>query len=65
MPKMKTHKATAKRVRTTGTGKLMRAKAGKRHNLEWKPTSLTRRMDGMTEVAKADVPRLKRLLGDR
>ena len=27
MPKMKTHRGMAKRVRKTGTGKLMRAKA--------------------------------------
>ena len=29
MPKMKTHKGTAKRFRRTGTGKIMRAKAFK------------------------------------
>ena len=31
MPKMKTHKASKKRFRVTGTGKLKRSKAGKRH----------------------------------
>ena len=31
MPKLKTHKATAKRFRLTGTGKLMRTKGEKRH----------------------------------
>ena len=31
MPKMKTHRGMAKRVRKTGTGKLMRAKAFKSH----------------------------------
>ena len=31
MPKMKTHKATAKRFKLTGTGKLVRTKAQKRH----------------------------------
>lgn len=29
--KLKTHKATAKRFRVTGTGKLMRTKGGKSH----------------------------------
>ena len=29
MPKMKTHKGTAKRFRTTGSGKIMRGKAFK------------------------------------
>lgn len=31
MPKMKTHKATAKRYYYTGKGKLMRKKAGQDH----------------------------------
>ena len=31
MPKMKTHKGTAKRFRVTGTGKIVRAKAFKSH----------------------------------
>ena len=33
MPKMKTHKGTAKRFRVTGSGKIMRAKAYKSHIL--------------------------------
>ena len=33
MPKMKTHKGSAKRFRRTGTGKIMRAKAFKSHIL--------------------------------
>ena len=36
MPKMKTHKGTAKRFRRTGTGKIMRAKAFKSHILSMK-----------------------------
>ena len=31
MPKIKTHKATAKRFRYTGRGKLMRTRIGKSH----------------------------------
>jgi len=31
VPKIKTHKATSKRFRYTGTGKLMRTKIGKSH----------------------------------
>lgn len=31
MPKMKTHKASKKRFRVTGTGKLKRVSAGKKH----------------------------------
>ncbi len=31
MPKIKTHKATSKRFRLTGSGKLMRTRLGKSH----------------------------------
>ena len=63
MPKMKTHTGTAKRFRKTGTGKLVRQQANRRHIMEKKPTKRTRRLDGRTDVAQADVPRVKRLLG--
>jgi len=63
MPKQKTHNGTAKRIKVTGSGKLMREKAGKRHKLERKSSKLTRRLTGAVEVAKNDVPRLKKLLG--
>ena len=63
MPKMKTHKGTAKRFRKTGTGKLVRQQANRRHIMDKKPSKRTRRLDGRTDVAEADVPRVKRLLG--
>ncbi|RJQ70501.1 50S ribosomal protein L35 [Pseudonocardiaceae bacterium YIM PH 21723] len=63
MPKQKTHKGTAKRVRVTGTGKLRREKAGKRHLLERKSSKQTRQLAGTTEVAATEVPRIKKLLG--
>lgn len=63
MPKNKTHSGTAKRVRVTGTGTLRRQKANRRHLLEHKPTSRTRRLDGTTDYAPADVKRIRRLLG--
>ena len=44
MPKMKTHRGMAKRVRKTGTGKLMRAKAFKSHILTKKDTKRCRRL---------------------
>jgi large subunit ribosomal protein L35 len=47
----------------TGSGKILREKAGKRHNLEKKPSKVTRRMTGTVEVSKNDVPRAKKLLG--
>jgi large subunit ribosomal protein L35 len=63
MPKNKTHSGISKRVRVTGKGKLRRQKTGLRHRLEKKPSHVTRRLSGTTEVAKADVSRVKKLLG--
>jgi len=63
MPKMKSHSGTGKRVKVTGTGKLVHQKSGKRHNLEKKPSKMTRRMSGVAEFDKTDVKRLRRLLG--
>jgi large subunit ribosomal protein L35 len=63
MPKNKTHSGASKRIRVTGKGKLRRQKAGLRHKLEKKSSALTRRLSGTTEVAAADVRRVKKLLG--
>ncbi|MFP7696856.1 50S ribosomal protein L35 [Trueperella sp. LYQ143] len=63
MPKMKTHSGSKKRFRTTGSGKLMREQAGKRHLLEHKSTRRTRRLSADQPIAKADVKSVKRLLG--
>ncbi|HEU5128491.1 MAG TPA: 50S ribosomal protein L35 [Glycomyces sp.] len=63
MPKMKTHSGTKKRFKVSGSGKLMRRKAGKNHLLEHKSSKLKRGKDGRTEVAKADQKQVKKLLG--
>jgi large subunit ribosomal protein L35 len=63
MPKMKTHSGSRKRFRITGTGKIMRQKANRRHNFEHKPTTRTRRLAGLTDVSAADRKRIKNLLG--
>jgi large subunit ribosomal protein L35 len=63
VPKNKTHSGAKKRVKVTGSGKLLTQHSGMRHNLEKKPTTLTRRLTGTKEVAAVDVPRLKKLLG--
>ena len=63
MPKNKTHSGTAKRVRVTGGGKLLRQHTNRRHQLEHKPSTRTRRLDGTTESPRADVKRVRRLLG--
>jgi large subunit ribosomal protein L35 len=63
MPKNKTHSGAKKRFKVTGSGKILREQAGKRHNLEKKATKVTRRLSGTVELAKADVPRAKKMLG--
>ncbi|GHH50252.1 MULTISPECIES: 50S ribosomal protein L35 [Lentzea] len=63
MPKNKTHSGTSKRFKVTGSGKILREKAGKRHILEKKSSKVTRRMSGTAVVSENDAPRIKKLLG--
>jgi large subunit ribosomal protein L35 len=63
MPKNKTHSGMKKRVKVTGSGRLLTQHAGKRHNFERKPSRLTRRLTGTKPVAEADASRVKKLLG--
>lgn len=63
MPKMKTHKGASKRFRVTGSGKLMRERANRRHYLEHKSSRRTRRLKPDVTLAKADVSRVRRMLG--
>lgn len=61
--KQKTHKGTAKRIKTTGSGKLRREQANRRHLLEGKPSKRTRRLKRTEDVAASDTKRVRRLLG--
>ena len=63
MPKNKTHSGTKKRFRLTGTGKVMREQANRRHLFEGKPSKRTRALALDVEASSADVKRVKRLLG--
>jgi large subunit ribosomal protein L35 len=63
MPKNKTHSGASKRFRLSGSGKVMRQRANRRHYLEHKPSTLTRRLAGDVELAKGDTRTIKRLLG--
>jgi large subunit ribosomal protein L35 len=63
MPKNKTHSGIKKRVKVTGSGKLLFQRAGKRHLLEHKSSRLTRHLSGTAEFSEADAPRVKKLLG--
>jgi len=62
MPKIKTKRAAAKRLKRTATGKLKRARGWKRHKLEAKPPKRKRRLGKATLVSKPDHPRLSRLV---
>jgi large subunit ribosomal protein L35 len=62
MPKMKTHRGAAKRVKKTGTGKLKRMRAYKSHILNKKTTKRKRRLRQPDLVSKADEKRLNKLL---
>ena len=50
MPKLKTHKATSKRFKYTGSGKLMRTKIGKSHLRRKKSKRVKVLFDEMIEV---------------
>ena len=63
MPKNKTHSGAKKRIRVTGSGKLMRERTHKRHLLEGKSSRRTRRLSVDTELSPADTKTAKKLLG--
>ena len=65
MPKMKTDKGAAKRIKVTGTGKLRRRRAFLNHILEKKSPKRKRALANDQLVAKADEKVVKRLLGLR
>ncbi|KAL5183058.1 50S ribosomal protein L35, chloroplastic [Glycine soja] len=52
--KMKTHKASAKRFRVTGRGKIVRRRAGKQHLLVKKNTKRKSRLSKMHTVSRSD-----------
>ena len=62
MPKIKTHKATAKRFKYTGSGKLMRTKIGKSHLRRRKSKRVRGMFDEMHEVTSRGAKRRVRRL---
>lgn len=63
MPKMKTHRGAAKRFKVTGTGKIMRRRAFRKHLFEKKPSTRTRRLKPMVIVSPGDADKIQRQLG--
>ena len=62
MPKMKTKRAAAKRLKKTASGKLKRAGGWKQHKLEKKHPKRRRKLRASKIVLKADEKRLKALV---
>jgi large subunit ribosomal protein L35 len=63
MPKLKTHKGTAKRIKQTGSGKLLRRRAFGNHLLSKKSKSRKRVIGSRAEVTGAIRKNIKRALG--
>lgn len=57
MPKLKTHKATAKRIKITKSGKILRRKAAKSHLL----THKSDRTKVLQKISSADRKKVKKL----
>lgn len=60
MPKMKTKSAAKKRFSVTGTGKVKRGHAYKRHCLEEKSTKMKRQARGTVILADGDARLVRR-----
>jgi large subunit ribosomal protein L35 len=63
MPKMKTHKGTAKRVKLTSTGKLTRRRAFGNHMLSKKSKSRKRNIKTPALITGGMAKNVKRALG--
>jgi len=62
MPKMKTHSSAKKRFKITGSGKVKRFQAGKRHLLRKRSKKAKLNLTGSTLVSTNDTPRILRML---
>ena len=62
MPKMKTHRGAAKRIKKTGSGRFKRSRNNKQHILTKKSPKRKRNLRKTTLVDRADVKRVKQML---
>ncbi|MGP4082662.1 50S ribosomal protein L35 [Pseudalkalibacillus sp. R45] len=62
MPKMKTHKGTAKRFKKTGTGKLKRSHAFTSHMFRNKSQKQKRKLRKSALVSSGDYKRIKDMI---
>jgi large subunit ribosomal protein L35 len=65
MPKLKTNRGAAKRLKVSARGKVMRAQSGLRHGMRRKARGHKRRLKGLVVVADTEQTRMLRLLGKR
>lgn len=65
MPKMKTHKGLAKRVKRTGSGKLKRGRAYTSHLAPRKTTKQKRQLRKASIVSPSDYRRIKLMLNNK
>jgi len=63
VPKLKTRKGFAKRIKVTRNGKLLRATAWKSHLLEHKSQKRKRNYENKQPVSKSDRKAVRRALG--
>jgi len=63
MPKLKTHKGTAKRVKITPTGKILRERAFGNHILAKKSKSRKRNINTSATIVGGNAKNVKKTLG--
>jgi large subunit ribosomal protein L35 len=63
MPKMKSHSGAKKRIKVTGTGRLLRRQSGRGHYKLAKGNAVFRRRSREVELAPGDTRAAKKLLG--
>jgi large subunit ribosomal protein L35 len=64
MPKLKTHKGMAKRIKITANGKLMHRNANRNHMLAHKSASAKREYVKEHEISSGDLANVKKMLGN-
>ena len=62
MPKMKTHRAGAKRYKISASGKILRLKSGKKHLLAHKSQSRKRKLRRGRVLSKTQSKTIKRMI---
>jgi large subunit ribosomal protein L35 len=60
--KLKTNRSAAKRLKVSGSGKIMRRKGWKRHLLTVKNASRKRSLSGSFEIDKDNLTNIKRMI---